>query len=220
MRSLICLGCRLQKAAATTTTNPCMCVHVHTSLSVSSVCLSVCSMLNNNCNAFLLLCLLLFMYFFLPYGSRQLPKCCAPHTHMHSLTLTTEALAAVFVESIVRTRAHTRLDSRLSLSRPQLWFLRASFAHSRRLASSFSCLRAVFECATGLRKALLALALFFNIYRCCSCALFAAQRCCTTTTTTCACCCCRCRVCHSKFDSASFLENHFVASQVALFDAI
>lgn len=149
------------------------------------------------------------------------------HSHIDSLTLTTEALAAVFVESIVRTRAHTRLDSRLSLSRPQLWFLWASFAHSRRLASSFSCLRAVFECATGLRKALLALALFFNIYRCCSCALFAAQRCCTTTTTTTTttptcgyCCCCRCRVCHSKFDSASFLENHFVASQVALFDAI
>lgn len=144
------------------------------------------------------------------------------HTHTHALSHSHdwEALAAVFVQSIVRTRAHTRLDSRLSLSRPQLWFLWASFAHSRRLASSFSCLRAVFECATGLRKALLALALFFNIYRCCSCALFAAQRCCTTTTTTCACCCCRCRVCHSKFDSASFLENHFVASQVALFDAI
>lgn len=67
-----------------------------------------------------LLCLLLFMYFSLPYGSRQLPKCCAPHIlseHTHSLTLA----AAVFVQSIVRTHAlaHTRLDSRLPLSRSE-----------------------------------------------------------------------------------------------------
>lgn len=159
--------------------------------------------------------LLAFVYvLFPPIWQPSTPKMlCSTHTlRTHSLSHTCHRRLRSVDRSHTRTRAHSTWLSTPSLSLwacPQLWFL-ASFAQCR-LASSFSCLRAVFECATGLRKALLALALF-NHYsyvirrcRCCSCALFAALRCCTTTTTTSTCCyCCCCRVCHSKFDSASF----------------
>lgn len=75
MCSLICL----QLQEITTTNYIYVCVGLY--------------MFISNCIAFLLLWLLLFMYFFIPYGSRKLPKCCAllfaiAHTHTHTVSLT------------------------------------------------------------------------------------------------------------------------------------
>lgn len=92
----------------------CVCVCVH-------ICLQ--NMLNNNCNAFLLLCLLLFMYFSSYHmATTTTPKMLCSTLHTHQTRERPALSRCVFVQLIVRIRTRTRLELTLSLS-PNSGFL-------------------------------------------------------------------------------------------------